>query len=239
MTHSNLQRQPSALPQMPSRFISSPCLFTLLPCLPLPALSSHIHLGSVPVPWHAAGICVLHKLLVWLHLATSSVLYFFWNNYKLRWFPPLVPCHRHSSQIKKRQNEAVWIISKAKQTSLRHKSEWKTIATQLGKSVQSSGDRLWSALLPTGCFGAVGFERCCVWAWCFSTETHKNTKAAGRKRVSKKDGLKQNEYERTESRELKKVCKKKIGVKLYVIRKQQPQGFKLEDAGDILDGETN
>lgn len=38
--------------------------FHLIHNLPSPVLSRHIHLGGVPVPWRAAGICVIHKLLV-------------------------------------------------------------------------------------------------------------------------------------------------------------------------------
>lgn len=98
--------------------ISSPhCLFTSSPCLPLPVLSSHIHLGGVPDPCHAAGVCVLHKLLVWLQLATFSVLYFLCSNYKLRCIPHLSLCHRHSSLCYKRQKEAVGITFEAQRTA--------------------------------------------------------------------------------------------------------------------------
>lgn len=64
-------------------------------CSP-PVLRSHVHLGVVPVLHCAAEVYNLRRLLVWLHLASSSVLYFFCRNSKLGCLPCLSLCHRRS-----------------------------------------------------------------------------------------------------------------------------------------------
>lgn len=87
--------------KMSPRFISSPASFSpsFPPPAPLcspPVLRSHAHLGVVPVLHCAAEVYNLRRLLVWLHMASSSVLYFFCRNSKLGCLPCLSLCHRCS-----------------------------------------------------------------------------------------------------------------------------------------------
>lgn len=153
---------------MTSHFIFSLCLFTLFLCLPLPTLSSHIHLGGVPVPCHAVGLCVLHTLLVWLHLATPSVLYFY-RNYKLGCIPRLSPRHQHSSPCKKGKK-------KQYKSPLKHSGQhfdrgyWLEFLKKRNTTWKkyAVGSKT-TFHLPTGGFWAEGYEPC--WVWCFSSET--------------------------------------------------------------------
>lgn len=109
MTHSTLHWLICCLPQMSPRFISSRPSFSPRfpappPSIPTPMPSSRVHLGVVPVLRRAAKVYNLHRLLVWLHLASSSVLYFFCRNSKRGCVPCLSLCHRRSVLCKAKAN---------------------------------------------------------------------------------------------------------------------------------------
>lgn len=79
--------------------LPTPVFFTSFP-----RPRSCVHLGVVPVLHCAAEVYNLRRLLVWLHLASSSVLYFFCRNSKLGCVPCLSLCHRPSLLCKIKAN---------------------------------------------------------------------------------------------------------------------------------------
>lgn len=79
--------------------------FHLLPQPCSPSLCC-VHLGVVPVLRCAAEVYNLPRLLVWLHLASSTALYFFCRNSKLGCAPCLSLCHRCSLSCKIKANRS-------------------------------------------------------------------------------------------------------------------------------------